>query len=88
MRSRQALISVAGFDGEGGSNRGSVAAAAVTVTAPAEESSSLTSLEDIEIDVFWVFRINCYKSRLPQTCHVCSGAGVGRLASGGGLLCI
>ena len=58
MRSRQALISVAGFDGEGGSNRGSVAAAAVTVTAPAEESSSLTSLEDIEIDVFWVFRIN------------------------------
>ena len=53
MRSRQALISVAGFDGEGGSNRGSVAAAAVTVTAPAEESSSLTSLiEDIEINVF------------------------------------
>ena len=46
MRSRQALISVAGFDGEGGSKRGSVEQAAVTVTAPAEESSSLTSLQN------------------------------------------
>ena len=47
MRSRQALSSVAGFDGEGGSNRGSPDAAAVTVTAPAEESSSLTSLKSV-----------------------------------------